>query len=381
MKISGAWLQSRAVQRVCSALAEGGFQALFVGGVVRNSVLNMPISDIDMASDAPPHEVMRFAELAGLKVIPTGIEHGTITVISEGEPFEITTFRRDVETNGRHAVVAYSTNIADDAARRDFTMNALYARADGTLIDPLGIGLQDALNRHLRFVGDPAARIAEDYLRILRFFRFYAWYGNAAEGIDPEAFSAISEGADGLAHISKERIGAEVRKLLAAPDPAPALAAMQASGVLQQILPGADAKAASILVHLEEGSLPNWLTRLSVLGCFNPQENLRLSRSELKELNNIKDAQDLTDSEAGYRYGEQIALQARLALHALLEQPLNVSVISNIKRGAEAQFPLKAADLMPELEGAEIGKALKTSEALWVKSGFSLSRDELLARL
>src|SRR5690606_12242514 len=173
------------------------------------------------------------------------------TVIAGHEPHEITTFRRDVETLGRHAVVAFSDRIEEDAARRDFTMNALYSRADGQVLDPLGSGLADLAARHVRFVGNPEDRIREDYLRILRFFRFTAWYGDPAEGPDPDGLAACAEHALGLEGLSRERVGAEIKKLLSAPDPAPAVAAMQATGVLRHVLPGADARAVGPLVHLE----------------------------------------------------------------------------------------------------------------------------------
>ena len=174
--------------------------------------------------------------------MPTGLAHGTVTVVAGGRPFEVTTFRRDVETFGRRAVVAFSTDLRDDAARRDFTMNALYVRPDGTVVDPLG-GLPDLRAGRVRFVGDGAARIAEDYLRILRFFRFHAWYGDPAAGLDPDGLAACAALQDGLARLSRERVGAEVTKLLAAPDPAPAVGPMAAAGILARVLPGADAAA------------------------------------------------------------------------------------------------------------------------------------------
>ncbi|MBL9056165.1 MAG: CCA tRNA nucleotidyltransferase, partial [Rhodobacteraceae bacterium] len=167
MKVSGDWLQAEPTQALCAALEAAGFQALFVGGCVRNTLLGVEVGDIDIASDATPETVSDIAVRAGFRVVPTGIEHGTVTVIAGGIAHEVTTFRRDVETDGRRATVAFSSDVAEDAARRDFTMNALYARADGSVIDPLG-GLPDLLARHVRFVGEPEARIREDYLRILR---------------------------------------------------------------------------------------------------------------------------------------------------------------------------------------------------------------------
>ena len=249
--LAGApWLEDPVTRAVCRALTGPGHQALFVGGCVRNALLGRPVADIDIATDATPEEVTALAGAAGLHPVPTGIEHGTVTVVAEGRPFEVTTFRRDVETFGRRAVVAYTRDIAEDAARRDFTMNALYAGPDGTVVDPLG-GLPDLLARRVRFVGDPAARIAEDYLRILRFFRIHAWYGDPASGLDADGLAACAAAQGGLARLSRERVGAETAKLLAAADPAPAVAAMAAAGILARVLPGADATPLAALVHLE----------------------------------------------------------------------------------------------------------------------------------
>ncbi len=242
------WLTAPATQAVFAMLDDAGHRALAVGGCVRNALIGAPVSDIDIATDAPPDRVIELGEAAGLRAIPTGILHGTVTVISAGVAHEITTFRRDVDTDGRHATVAFSTDVAEDAARRDFTMNALYAQADGTVVDPLD-GLPDLRARHVRFIGDPAARILEDYLRILRFFRFTAWYGDPALGLDAEGLAACAACIDGLDRISAERIGAETCKLLAAPDPAPVVAAMARSGILARILPGADATALPLFVH------------------------------------------------------------------------------------------------------------------------------------
>jgi len=246
MRVQGDWLLHAGTQALCRALEVGGFQALFVGGCVRNALIGAPVNDIDVATDATPEMVTKLAKIAGFKVIPTGIDHGTVTVIAQGAVHEVTTFRQDIETNGRHAVVRYSTSVIEDAERRDFTMNALYARPDGVVVDPLG-GLPDLVARRVRFVGDADARIIEDYLRILRFFRFFAWYGDPAQGVDVEGLAACAAHSAGIETLSRERVGAEFRKLLSAPDPSLAIAAMVQSGVLAAALPGADAKALPIL--------------------------------------------------------------------------------------------------------------------------------------
>jgi poly(A) polymerase len=378
MKIKGDWIDHPGTQRLCNTLVQGGHQALFVGGCVRNTLLGVAVADVDLATDAAPEDVTRLCEDAGLKVVPTGFDHGTVTVIAEGISHEVTTFRRDVATDGRRATVAFATDIAEDAARRDFTMNALYACPDGTVIDPLG-ALPDLDARRVVFVGHPADRIREDYLRILRFFRFHAHYGDPAQGLDPKAMAAIADNLDGLDRVSRERIGHEMRKLLAAPDPAPALAAMQQSGVLAHVLPGAEARTLAPLVHLEQGAPPDWLRRLVALGGQNPGQALRLSRPEHRDWQTLHD--HLCDSPAlvAYRLGATRARDCALIMAALTGQPLPCDLDAQIETGATATFPVKPADLMPTFTGAALGARLEQLEARFIASGFTLTRQDLLS--
>jgi poly(A) polymerase len=374
MRVKGDWLDHSGTQALCRALSDAGFQALFVGGCVRNALIDAPVNDIDIATDALPEIVTNIAEKAGFRAIPTGIEHGTVTVIAKGIVHEVTTFRRDVETNGRHAVVAFSTDVAEDAARRDFTMNALYARADGTVVDPLG-GLPDLLARHVRFVGDAEARITEDYLRILRFFRFFAWYGDTAQGLDADGLAACAANSGGIETLSRERVGGEFRKLLQAPDPSMAVAAMAQSGILAAALPGADARALPILVHLGG---ENWLARLAVLGGL--AESLRLSRGELaqvtlirEEVGGLRQAQEL-----GYRHGPDTAKSVMLCRAALFETQPPSGWEDDVETGAKAVFPVTAADLMPNLQGKALGDRLRALERNWIASGFTQTKADLL---
>ncbi|MCV6596149.1 MAG: CCA tRNA nucleotidyltransferase [Mangrovicoccus sp.] len=364
-------------------LTDAGHQALFVGGCVRNGLLGAPVSDLDISTDARPERVMELAKAAGLKPLPTGIDHGTVTVLANGRPYEITTFRRDVASDGRRAVVAFADRVEEDAARRDFTMNALYADPCGQVLDPLG-GMADLRARHLRFIGDPDQRIAEDYLRILRFFRFTAWYGDPGLGIDAEGLAACAAGTDGLAHVSAERLGHEMRRLAAAPDPVPALAAMQASGVLGAVLPGAEAQALGPLVDLEEtyGLAPQALRRLALLGGQDMAQRLRLSRAEARQMDLLRDcaAQMRGAAELAFRHGAQLAWDALVIRAAMTGTPLASDVVAQIAQGAAAEFPIKAADLMPALTGPALGKMLERLKADWIASGFALSRQELLRR-
>ncbi|MEL7116540.1 MAG: hypothetical protein AAGP08_13320 [Pseudomonadota bacterium] len=211
--ISAPWQSEPTTQALMRALEDAGYQAFFVGGCVRNALLDAPVSDVDISTSARPPDVMRIASDAGFKAHHTGIDHGTVTVATGTTSLEVTTFRRDVETDGRRAVVTYADSIEDDALRRDFTMNAIYATRAGCLVDPLG-GLADLVARRVRFIEDAEQRIREDYLRILRFFRFFAHYGDPADGLDAEGLAACAALSDGLERLSKERIGAEMLKLL-----------------------------------------------------------------------------------------------------------------------------------------------------------------------
>ncbi len=382
LRIAAPWVGDGPTRAVCDAIASGGHAILFVGGCVRNALLGHPVADIDLATDARPEAVIALARAAGLNPVPTGLVHGTVTVVAAGRPFQVTTFRRDVETFGRHAVVAFSDDIAEDAARRDFTLNALYARPDGTVVDPLG-GLPDLRAGRVRFVGDPDARIAEDYLRILRFFRMTAWYGDPARGLDADGLAACAAGQDGLDGLSRERLGAETTRLLAAPDPAPAVAAMAATGILARVLPGADATPLAPLVHLEGDRPPRWQRRLAALGWRRAwAEALRLSRADARALDAIAAALAAGEppAVAAYRHGADAARDAALVAAASLPAPLPPDLDAEIARGAAAAFPLRAADLALTglaLTGPALGAALRRLEEAWIASDFALDAEAL----
>ena len=380
-QITASWVSDEATQQVCAALTKGGARALFVGGCVRNALLEAPVADIDIATDARPERVVELAQAAGLKAIPTGIEHGTITVVSSGIPHEVTTFRRDVETDGRRAVVAFSDTVEEDAARRDFTMNALYAQPDGTVLDPLN-GLPDLQARHVRFIGTAENRIREDYLRSLRYFRFHAWYGDAEAGFDQDALAAIAANLGGLAGLSRERVGAELLKLLGAPDPAPSVAAMRQAGVLAQVLPGADDRALAPLIALEQQAAtnPEAIRRLAAIADPEIAKTLRLSRAQLQRLTRMRDEAAGTASiaELGFRYGHEGGLHETLLRCAFLEQPWSEDMRQALHQGAVADFPIEATDLIPNFTGPALGKKLAELEARWIASGFALTRDDLL---
>ncbi|MGH1458257.1 MAG: CCA tRNA nucleotidyltransferase [Paracoccaceae bacterium] len=381
LRVKGDWLGAAPTQAVCHMLEEAGHQALFVGGCVRNALIGAAVSDIDISTDARPERVVDLAAAAGFRAVPTGIDHGTITVVNGSIAHEITTFRRDVETNGRHAVVAFADGVEEDARRRDFTMNALYCDPRGLVIDPLG-GMDDLVARRVRFIDDPSARIEEDYLRILRFFRFHAWYGDPQGGMDAEALAAIAVHLDGLSGLSAERVTSELRKLLAAPDPAPSVAAMRASGVLARVVEGGDDRSLGPLVHLEQsiGVEPDAMRRLACLGGA-PEAALRLSRKEAAQVVRLREAVGAITGagEMGYRMGDEGARDVLLLRAAVFETQLDAAALAQAERGAAAQFPVKAQDLMPAYVGAALGAKLAELEARWIASAFSLTREALLS--
>lgn len=231
------WLAAPETRAVIAALEAAGGPgcARFVGGCVRNALIGQRVDDIDIATTLRPDAVTAAIRAAGLKAVPTGLAHGTVTAVSDGRPHEVTTLRRDVSTDGRNATVVFTDDWAEDAGRRDFRLNALYASPDGEVLDPTGQGVDDALNGRIVFVGDPETRIREDCLRILRFFRFHAWYGRGAA--DRAGLAACAHLKDGVVRLSAERTSKELLKLLAAPDPAPAVRLMAQTGVLDRVLP------------------------------------------------------------------------------------------------------------------------------------------------
>ena len=382
MKLAAPWLHDPATATVMDLLTRGEHGAWFVGGCVRNALLGLDVADIDIATDLRPDDVMALAQDAGVKVVPTGIDHGTVTLIADHRPFEVTTLRRDVATDGRRATIAFTDLVEDDAARRDFTMNALYAKADGTVLDPTGEGLADLAARRLRFIGNPHDRITEDYLRILRFFRFHAWYADPNAGIDAEGLAACAALADGLGQLSRERVGAEIKKLLSAPNPAAAVAAMAQTGILARTLPGAMARMLPILISFEDAP-PDPIRRLAALGPVEVAAGLRLSKADIARLTILRDGMSSTTSPdaLAYLHGADIAWDIAVLRASQFETQVDPTVRALIARGASAVFPIKPADLMPRLSGAALGQALRTLEARWIASSFTLSRAELLSRL
>jgi poly(A) polymerase len=314
------WLVAPSTRAVVAALETFEADASrFVGGCVRNALLGEPVDDIDIATKLTPHEVIAAAKTAGLRTVPTGIEHGTVTVLVDHTPFEVTTLRRDVETDGRHAKVAFSRDWAEDAARRDFYCNALYANAAGEVFDPTGGGLADIAARRVRFIGDPEARLTEDHLRSLRFFRFSAWYGRA--GLDKQGLAACERQADGLKGLSVERVWKELKKLLSAPEPTEAVLAMLTTGLLGRIIQSLDADAGRVFTALvsfeSDAFLPvEPMQRLAALLPADPEVGKTLAR-QLKLSNAERDRMELMLGQTPRVVSFLSPREVRQALYAL----------------------------------------------------------------
>ncbi|MEQ9505179.1 MAG: CCA tRNA nucleotidyltransferase [Hyphomonas sp.] len=394
--LKAAWLMAPASQAVMQALEAarpGG--ARFVGGSVRNALRGLPADDIDVATQLTPDEVIAALKAAGVRSVPTGVEHGTVTAVHAGVPVEITTLRRDVETDGRRAIVAFTQDWAEDAARRDFRMNAIYAGPDGTLFEVIPDSVDDAIAGRVIFIGDGDQRLIEDYLRILRFYRFNAWYG--AE-IDAEGQAACTRQRGGLSKIAAERIWKEFKRTLAAPDPVTAVLAMEEAGVLEAVLPDAGASLLPGLVAAEAaaGLAPDAMRRLMALlprrlrDAGDVSARLRFSNEEASRLSawadpalpHVLGAGDAAVAEAFYRYGPEAVLD-RAALEAAAGASGDLAALAHASdKWVRPKFPLGGNDaLAAGLEGPRIGAALSALEEDWIASGFSLKRNELLARL
>lgn len=410
VSIAGSeWLGDKKLQSVLRHLNRDGEQARIAGGAVRNALMGASVSDIDVATTCLPDETVRRAEEAGLKAVPTGIEHGTVTVVVEGHPFEVTTLREDVETDGRRAKVQFGRDWRADADRRDFTINGLYAEADGTVIDLVG-GVADIENRVLRFIGDAETRIREDYLRIMRFFRFFAWYGDGRP--DAEGLKACARLKDGLNGLSAERVWAELNKLLSAPDPSRALLWMRQAGVLSLVLPesekwGIDAIHGLIATEKALGWTPDALLRLQAIvprdkaRMIELGERLRLSGDEADRAANWADSpviQDTLSDDAFvkllYRQDVQgLVDQLRLALssartrgetddQALVEAGGYGRLIAEAEKWQRPKFPVSGKDLLALgfKPGTELGALLTRLEDEWIETLFKLDKKSLLAR-
>jgi poly(A) polymerase len=396
-KLDAAWLREGALPRLLSVLDRDGEEARVVGGAVRNALLGEPVHECDVATTAVPDEVGRRVSKAGFKAVPTGIAHGTVTVVIDGQPFEVTTLRKDVETYGRHAKVEFGRDWAGDAQRRDFTINALSVAPDGTVYDYTG-GLADLAARRVQFIGDARTRIEEDYLRILRFFRFHAAYGHGNP--DQSGLHACIAARAGLDQLSRERVRMEMMKLLLAVRATPTLAVMSEVGLLLRVLGGVPYLAAFEMmskVEHESGVAPDAARRLGALGVATPEDadrlwqRLRLTNVEHGRLG-VMGAEwwrlSPTQGEQAARaqlyrlkpdHYVDCALLAWTRSQAAAHDEAWRALVSLPQRWTAPIFPLKAADFMRRGidKGPALGAAMRAAEAAWIGAGFPAGADAL----
>jgi len=404
------WMTAPETAAVMVALSAAGGEARFVGGCVRDALLGRKVRDVDIATHEPPERVMNLLARAGIKAIPTGIKHGTVTAVFGAKHFEITTLRRDVETYGRHAKVEYTNDWQADAARRDFTMNALFCSADGIIYDPFG-GLADLRAQRVRFVGDPEARIREDVLRLLRFFRFHAHYGNPPP--DAAALAACRSLAHLLPTLSGERICGETLKLLSAPQPADIIDLMRETGVLAHFLPEATRIDRLRTLVAIEGSAPRDLVpradpirRLAALldgsaaSALAVATRLRFSNAERDRLIGLAgDPEPSPDLDgptcrrliyrlgpARYRDRALIAWAAAVAGGTAMDRRVTDAWIDVLRSGVEwaaPRFPLKGRDAVKlgVPPGPAVGRLMATLEDWWIAGDFQANREACLTEL
>lgn len=383
-----AWLTRPATRAVLAALASAGFEGRVVGGSVRNALMGLPVNDIDIATPAPPETVLRACTEAGLTTVATGLEHGTVTVIADHAPIEVTTLRRDLSTDGRRATVAFTDDWEDDARRRDFTINALYCDSEGRLYDPVD-GYPDIVARRVRFIGDADRRIAEDYLRILRFFRFHAAYGSGDP--DPRGMAACARGIGGMARLSAERVRSEIVKLLVSDRAVAAVRAMTDIGLLPALLGAAPRPRVMervVAAETSAGETPCAMLRLSAL-CIAVEDDigrlaarLRLSNEERKALLVIDRAMAVSLGQVDQRRarqrvyveGAKRAIQLSLALEAI--EPARSAeaglLLDTARHWRAPRLPVAGADFVARgiPPGPNVGRLLLALEHWWVGQDF-----------
>lgn len=397
-KISPDWLADKNVQRIFDVLEGAGGDVRIVGGCVRNTLFNASEnSDIDFATTLLPDQMVAAFKSADIKTVPTGIEHGTVTAVIDGVAFEVTTLRSDIETDGRHAVVSFGTDFTEDAKRRDFTVNALYVDRHGMVYDYVD-GFADIGAKNFRFIGQAGERIEEDYLRILRFFRFFAWYGQHRP--DTEGLKACTRLKEGLNTLSAERVWQEMQKLLAAPDASRALLWMRQTGVLTVVLPESEKWGIDAIPPLMKAEAAHhWSADpvIRLMAMIAPRmDRVNDVAARWKLPNKVRDRlrvwaslpqqlpEDLEALKAlAYWHGKQALLDALMVSTAMKRDDAFAALHAQIADWDVPVLPIKGADLLARgfEKGPQLGAKLKELETAWVESGFTLEREELLKRL
>lgn len=359
-------------------------QALFVGGCVRNSLLGKPVSDIDIATVHQPLAVIEKLKAAGIRYVPTGLDYGTVTAIVEDTCFEVTSLRRDIDTDGRYAVIAFTTKWEEDAQRRDFTINTLLAGMDGAIYDPTGAGLGDIEKRRVAFVGEPAQRIAEDYLRVLRFFRFYAQYGEGAP--DKAALDACADKAEKISFLSRERVTLEFLKILAVASPAPILQLMFSQGILSGVGNGFKQAEMERLcdqqIRYDARDIMARLFTVSGMKGDYFEEWFVLSNAQKRQIEIFAQGMDIVKSvskkkmrELVYRVGNAAALQVYFLYLSKKDRLPDIELIEIARYWQPPTFPLKAEGLIRAgvMQGPALGRTLKEQEEKWIAKDFPVN--------
>jgi poly(A) polymerase len=393
-RLIAGWLDAKPLRNVFAAFDAAQAEVRVVGGAIRNTLIDRPVIDVDLATPAVPEAVIELARRAGLGAHPTGIEHGTVTLVSEGVGFEVTTLRRDIETDGRHATVAFTQSWDEDAQRRDFTINALYCAPDGTIYDPMG-GIADLRRRHVRFIGDGEARIREDYLRILRFFRFSAEYGKGH--LDADGLAAAIKLKHGLSKLAAERVRSEFLKLLAAPYAAEVVRTMHESGILALALPGTlhpERLARLQAIEAGLGQPPDVICGLAALAVSGPgdvgglAQRLRLSNNEASALRSaasidpgLDPAQPETAACAAlYRLGSEAFRRAVVVAWARSNASATEAAWRKrallTDRWSPPKMPFSGSDVLALgiPAGPAVGEILRAFEAWWIAAAFPADR-------
>ena len=382
MRIDAPWLHSPMTSLLFDLFNHHKHKLYFVGGCVRDAILGFESHDIDFATSAKPHEMFNIAKSTSINVLPTGIEFGTVTFKMGESSFQVTTFRSDIKADGRYPVVEFTRDLEVDAQRRDFTINSLYCDYDGIVFDPNG-GIVDLENRYVRFIGDPAQRIREDTLRVLRFFRFNTYLGTIFENYDQSAWEAISAfNAVELEHLSGYRIKNEFFRILASRKPSIGLDAMGKLGLLNHLLPGIDIEYIARMESCEEhiGLPPDTMRRLACLNGTSICDILPLTREEGSFIKQVElDSKHRKPVEAiAYSSGVNTAITVAL-LHSIRANKLpSRNLLDRVAKASKQVFPVNPADLLKDFSGSEISGILEILEQKWLDSGFELTREDLL---
>jgi poly(A) polymerase len=390
MKLPDApWQSGEEMRRLLATLGVAEGEIRFVGGCVRDTLLGIPVADVDLATRLLPEEVIRRLEAARIKAVPTGLAHGTVTAVIRGKPVEITTLRRDVSTDGRRATVAFTDDWREDAGRRDFTINALSVEPESGEVFDYFAGLDDLRARRVRFIGDALTRIAEDHLRILRFFRFHGRFGQGAP--DPEGLDACTRRANDLMALSRERIAGELVRLLALPDPAPTVLIMVERAILKPVLPEIDLDGVDRLAWLVQredsaGVAPDGIRRLAALLpagqiAVDVAARLRLSNAQRSRLECIERAEpdnSVPPLQLAYRIGAECAAD-RLLLDPRFGAEEAAARIGSLASWQRPGLPVRGGDIVAAgvTAGPDVARLLRQIEERWIGEDFP---DELRAR-